>query len=164
MLEKNYQNAKNCGKQMRPFGSLKWSQWIQKKCCEQLRSSYIDGLCQMVRTGTRKMQNGSICFWISDHHTGTILLTIIFSMFWVFEWLWKIKIPSRKSILVNMFINTILILEHWPLLILTAKFCVLHLSRFCFKKIISVHFLFVLLHFRFMFVILKSFPILIRTR
>ena len=48
---------------MRPFGTLKWSQWSQKICSEQLRSSSIDGSFQMVRTGTRKMQKRSVCFW-----------------------------------------------------------------------------------------------------
>ena len=51
-------------KQKRSFGRLYGPQWSQKKCSEQLRSSSIDGSCQMVRTGTRKMQKWSVCFWM----------------------------------------------------------------------------------------------------
>ena len=47
-------------------GKLKWGrlghyrnrQEAGKKCSEQLRSSSIDGSCQMVRTGTEKRKNG----------------------------------------------------------------------------------------------------------
>ena len=68
----------------------------------------------MVRTGTRKMQKRSMCFWISGHHISAMLLTTIFLMFWVLGWLWKIKIRSRKSILVKIFIKNIFF---WRLII-----------------------------------------------
>ena len=55
--------------------------------------------------GFKKNVQGVNMFWISDHHNGTMLLTTIFWMFWVLEWLWKIKIGARKSIFVKIFIK-----------------------------------------------------------
>ena len=92
-------------KQMRSFGALKWSQWSQKKCSEQLRSSSIDGSCQMAHTGTRKLQKRSVDFWNLDHCDVAVLLTAKFLMFLGLGWLWKSKIRSQKSILVKNLIK-----------------------------------------------------------
>ena len=105
-------------KQMRSFGTLKWSQWSQKKCSEQLRSSSIDGSCQMVRTGTRKLQKRSVGFWNLDHCDVAVLLTAKILMFLGLGWLWKSKIRSQKSILVKNLIKNIfsVILDNFWLL------------------------------------------------
>ena len=136
------------------------SHGTRKKSSEQLRSSSIDGSCRMVRTGTRKMQKRSMCFWISGHHISVMLLTTIFLMFWVLGWLWKIKIRSRKSIFVKFknFIQNIFF-EDWSFFSLAAKFCVLHFFRFCLKKIISAYFcsmLYYFFHFLIYFFCQKS--------
>ena len=98
---------------MRSFWTLKWSQWSQKKCSEQLRSSSIDGSCQMVPTGTRKLQKKSVGFWNLDHCDVAVLLTAKILMFLGLEWLWTSKNRSQKSILVkNLTKNIVSVILH----------------------------------------------------
>ena len=54
-------------KQKWSFGTLKWSQWSQKKRYEQLRSSSIYWWCQMVRPGSENYEKGQCVFviWIT---------------------------------------------------------------------------------------------------
>ena len=74
-------------KQMRSFGTLYGPQRTQKKSSEQLRSSSIDGSCQMVPTGTRKLQKRSVGFWNLDHCDVAVLLTAKILMFLGLGWL-----------------------------------------------------------------------------
>ena len=116
---------------MRSFGTLKWSQWNQKKCSEQLRSSSIDGSCQMVPTGTRKLQKRSVGFWNLDHCDVAVLLTAKILMFRGLEWLWKSKIRPQKSILVKNLIKNIfsVILDNFCWL--PQNFVLVTFFRFC---------------------------------
>ena len=118
-------------KQKWSFGTLKWSQWSQKKCSEQLRSSSIDGSCQMVRTGTSKLQKRSVGFWNLDHCDVAVLLTAKILMFLGLEWLWKCKIRPQKSILVKNLIKNIfsVILDNFWLL--PQDFVVVTFLCFC---------------------------------
>ena len=93
--------------------------------------------------GLKKKQQQSIYFGISDHHNGTMLLTTIFLMFWVLEWLWKIKIGARKSFFVKILIKNIFFLNT-TFFILAPNF---KFFRFCFQSSISVHFSFLLHQF-----------------
>ena len=145
---------------MRPFGTLWEPQWIRKKSSGQLRSSSIDGSCRMVRTGTRKIQKRSMCFRISGHHISAMLLTTIFLMFWVLGWLWKIKIRSRKSILVKIFIKNIFF---WRLIIFHSCCKILCFTLFpiLLKKINFGSFLLyviIIILFTFWFIFVKNPP------
>ena len=70
-------------KQKRSFGTLKWSQWSQKKTYEQLRSRSIDGSCQMVRTGSQKMKkvNMFLNFWVETEISTRYCWHTIFDVF-----------------------------------------------------------------------------------
>ena len=130
-ISPSHQNAKNGWKQMRPLGTQYGPQWIQKKCSEQLRSSSIDGSCQMVPTGTRKLQKRSVGFWNLDHCDVAVLLTAKILMFLGLRWLWKSKIRSQKSILVKNLMKNIfsVILDNFWLL--PQNFVLVTFFRFC---------------------------------
>ena len=103
-MPKIEKNSKNVKIEMRSFGMLKWSQWSQKLCSEQLRSSSIDGSCQMVRTGTIKFKKGQFSFGRFDNAS---LLTDDFLMFWCPRGLWKLQFRHPKLIFVHILINNI---------------------------------------------------------
>ena len=93
---RNWQNTENGKIEMRPFGTLSEPPEIQKKCSEKLRWSSIGRSCQMMRSGTGKMSKWSVCFWIRNWFVNVLLLTVDFFLFWVLEWLWKIRFRSQK--------------------------------------------------------------------
>ena len=103
-------NGKNVKIEMRSFGMLKWSQWSQKKCSEQLRSSSIDGSCQMVRTGAIKLKKGQYVFGFRDRFDNASLLTDDFLMFWCPRRLWKLQYRHPKLIFVQISIKNIFFL------------------------------------------------------
>ena len=116
---------------MRSFGTLYGPQWSQQKCSEQLRSSSIDWLCQMVPTGTRKLQKWSICFWNLDHCDVAVLLTAKILMFLGLEWRWNIKIRPQKIILDKKLSKNIfsVILDNFRLS--PQNFVLVTFFRFC---------------------------------
>ena len=59
---------------MRSFGALYEPPGSRRKCSEQLRSSSIDGSCQMVRTGTMKLKKGQHVFRFRDRFVNALLL------------------------------------------------------------------------------------------
>ena len=62
---KNRKNGENGKIEMRSFGKLYEPPGSRKKCSEQLRSSSLDGSCQMVRAGAMKLKKEFVCFSIS---------------------------------------------------------------------------------------------------
>ena len=119
-------------KQKRTFGTLKWSQWSQKKCSEQLRSSSIDGSCQMVRTGTRKTKKWSTCFWILGLKYWRVIVDRWFC--YVFESAEALKVS--KSGPQNSFL-----VKFW------SKTFFLDFYHFVFCFFLHIHF-FIFWHFR----------------
>ena len=92
---------------MRSFGTLKWSQWARKKSSEELRSSSIDGSCQMVRTGTIKLKKSQYVFGFWDRFVNVLLLTVEFLVFLLPRRLSKIKFRFQKSIFIKILIKNI---------------------------------------------------------
>ena len=59
---KYWKNEEHVKIEMKPFGTLSEPLGSQKKCSGQMRSSSIDGSCQIVRTGTIKLKKGQYVF------------------------------------------------------------------------------------------------------
>ena len=78
---KNWKNGENGKIEMRPFGTLYEPPGSRKKCSEQLRSSSIDGACQMVRMGTIKLKKGQYVFRFRGRFVNVLLLTVVFLVF-----------------------------------------------------------------------------------
>ena len=78
---KNWKNGENAKIEKRPFGKLSETPGSRKKCSEQLRSSSIDGSCQMVRTGTIKLKKGQYVFGFPGRFVTVLLLTVDFLEF-----------------------------------------------------------------------------------
>ena len=72
---KSRKNGENAKIEKRPFGRLSEPPESRKKCSEQLRSSSIDGSCQMVRTGAIKLKKGNNVFGFRDRFDNASLLT-----------------------------------------------------------------------------------------
>ena len=92
---------------MRPFGTPSEPPGSGKKCSEQLRSSSIDGSCQMVRTGTIKLKKGQYVFGFWDGFVNVLLLTVEFLVFLLPRRLSKIKFRFQKSIFIKILIKNI---------------------------------------------------------
>ena len=84
-----FKNSKNVKIEMRLFRKLSEPQRSKKKCSEQLRSSSIDGSCQMVRTVAIKLKKGQYVFGFQDQLTTCYCWRLIWSCF-------SVRVGSEK--------------------------------------------------------------------